>query len=80
MVAHGADDPFVPKEAVDGFQEAMRQAGVDWEFIAYGNAVHAFTNPAAGSDKSTGVAYEEKAATRSWNQMQGFFDEIFDRN
>lgn len=45
----------------------------------YGSAVHSFANPAAGSDKSKGVAYDPNAATRSWQAMQLFLKEIFAR-
>ena len=74
---HGADDPLVPFEQVLAFQNEMRQAGVDWQLTAYGNAVHAFTNPGAGNDNSRGVAYNEKADRRSWQSMTEFFREIF---
>jgi dienelactone hydrolase len=77
LVLHGGDDPFVPKEHVEAFEEEMRQAGVDWQLIAYGGAVHSFTNPAAGSDNSKGAAYNQKADQRSWQAMQDFFNEIF---
>lgn len=77
LVLHGADDPFVPYEQVTAFQEEMRKARVDWQFVAYGNAVHAFTNPAAGNDNSQGAAYNEKADRRSWQAMKTFFEEIF---
>jgi dienelactone hydrolase len=50
---------------------------VDWELVAYGGAVHAFTNPAAGTDNAKGAAYNERAARRSWQAMQDFFAEIF---
>jgi dienelactone hydrolase len=43
----------------------------------YGNAVHSFTNKSAGTDNSLGAAYNEKAATRSWQAMKAFFKEIF---
>lgn len=77
LVLHGADDPLVPVEQVLAFQEEMRNAGVDWQFTAYGGAVHAFTNPGAGSDNSRGVAYNERADRRSWEAMKAFFEEIF---
>jgi dienelactone hydrolase len=47
--------------------------------IYYGGAVHSFTNPDAGRDKSKGVAYHPQAAARSWKEMQVFFQEIFSR-
>jgi dienelactone hydrolase len=77
LVLHGADDPYVKAEEVAAFQNEMRTAGADWQFVSYGNAVHSFTNRAAGSDNSKGAAYNEKADTRSWEAMKIFFAEIF---
>jgi dienelactone hydrolase len=48
---------------------------VDWQFAAYGGAVHSFTNPGAGSDNSKGAAYNERADRRSWEAMKTFFAE-----
>ena len=73
----GADDPHVQSEEILAFEGEMRKAGVDWELVAYGNAVHGFTNPANGTDNSKGVAYNKKADKRSWGEMKRFFDEIF---
>lgn len=77
MALHGADDPFVKTDEVLAFQDEMRKGGVDWQFISYSNAVHSFTNKAAGSDNSKGAAYNEKADKRSWEAMKTFFAEIF---
>jgi dienelactone hydrolase len=77
LICHGAVDPFVPKEQVDTFLKEMNDAGVDYQFIAYANAVHSFTNPGAGDDPSKGAAYNRQADVRSWKAMQGFFQEIF---
>ncbi len=77
LVLHGADDPFVPKEAIDTFMQRMAEAQVDWQFIAYGGAVHTFTNPEAGNNKANGAAYDEAADKRSWEHMKVFFHEIF---
>jgi dienelactone hydrolase len=78
LVLHGADDPHVKTSDVLAFQEEMRKAGADWQMNIYGNAVHSFTNPAAGNDNSRGSAYNKKAAERSWKAMQLFFTEIFE--
>ncbi len=78
LALHGADDPFVPPDQVAAFQDEMRKGGVDWQMVYYGDAVHAFTVPSAGSDKSKGVAYNEKADKRSWEAMKSFFKELFE--
>jgi len=77
LVLHGADDPFVTSEQVAAFQDEMRKAGVDWQMLYYGGAVHSFTNPGAGSDNSKGAAYNTRADGRSWIAMKDFFSEIF---
>ncbi|TAE56223.1 MAG: dienelactone hydrolase family protein [Nostocales cyanobacterium] len=76
LVLHGADDPFVPKEQIEGFEKEMREAKVDWQFISYGGAVHAFTNPKYKGEIK-GALYDEKADKRSWNAMKQFFNDIF---
>ena len=77
LILHGADDPSVPSAQVNAFTEEMRAAGADWQMVHYGNAVHAFTNPAAGNDNSKGAAYNEKADKRSWVALTTFLEEIF---
>jgi dienelactone hydrolase len=77
LALHGADDPFVPLAEVTAFEEEMRKAGVDWELVKYGGAVHSFTNPAAGNDNARGAAYNAKADARSWEAMKAFFKEVF---
>ena len=77
LALHGADDPRVPADQVAAFEQEMRAAGVDWQLIAYGGAVHGFTNPAHGGDNSKGVAYNAAADARSWAAMRQFFTELF---
>lgn len=77
LALHGGDDPYVPPAEVAAFQAEMRNAGVDWQMVMYGGAVHAFTDPGAGSDTSRGAAYNADADRRSWAAMQAFFAEIF---
>lgn len=74
---HGAVDPYVPGEEVAAFQKEMEAAEADWHFVAYGSAVHAFTQKGAGDDASKGAAYNPKADRRSWEHTQLFFQEIF---
>jgi dienelactone hydrolase len=77
LALHGADDPNAPPKEVAAFEDEMRQGGVDWQFIAYGGAVHSFTDWNAGSDNSKGAAYNEQADRRSWEAMKQFFAEAF---
>ena len=77
LVLHGADDPYDPPAEIAQFQDEMRAAGVNWQFTAYGGAVHSFTNPKAGNDNSKGVAYNAQADRRSWQAMTDFLHELF---
>lgn len=75
LALHGADDPYVPPTEVAAFEKEMRDAGVDWQLVSYGGAVHSFTDWNAGNDNSKGAAYNEKADKRSWEAMKAFFAE-----
>ena len=77
LALHGADDPHVPAKEVAAFEDEMRQGGVDWQLIAYGGAVHSFTDWNAGNDNSKGAAYNGRADRRSWEAMKQFFAELF---
>jgi len=72
---HGADDPYVKAEEVKAYQDEMRAAGVDWQFVQYSGAVHSFTDPRAGTDNSKGAAYNALADKRSWEAMKAFLAE-----
>lgn len=76
LVLHGADDPMVPEEQVAKFMNEMLAAGASVQLVAYPGAVHSFTNPAAGSDKSKGVAYNKDADEKSWAAMKEFLSEM----
>lgn len=76
LVMHGAIDPYVSSEEVQNFQKEMNEAKIDYQFISYSGAVHAFTNPAAGSDNSKGAAFNEAANRRSWIAFYQFMKEI----
>jgi dienelactone hydrolase len=76
LILHGADDFFIPEAEIKAFQDEMNKAKADWQMIYYADAVHAFTHKDAGNNKASGVAYNEKAAQRSWEAMKQFFAEI----
>ena len=80
LVCHGADDQFISAEEVSSFKREMEEAGVDCRFVSYAGALHAFTNPAAdenGRKYGLPLAYNADADHRSWQEMEGFFQEIF---
>jgi len=76
LVCHGAVDPYVPDEEVQGFLDEMNAADVDYQFIAYANAVHAFTDERLKGAEG-GASYHAAADRRSWGHMKLFFEEIF---
>jgi dienelactone hydrolase len=77
LVLHGAADPFEKPADFAAFQKELADANVDWQLVAYGGAVHCFTDQSAGRDASTGCAYDPVADARSWAAMRAFFDELF---
>jgi len=75
-VCIGADDPVIPPDQRQAFEEEMRAAGVDWQMHLYGGAVHSFTNPTADGTNPA-IRYDRRAAERSWLAMQNLFAEVF---
>lgn len=75
LVCHGADDKFIPDEAIKAFKGALDKAGAKYEFIAYPGAVHSFTVKDAGRHGSPGMQYQEAADKDSWDRMVKLFAE-----
>ena len=76
LVLHGWDDPMAPPKDVLALAAELTAANADWQLHAYGHAKHAFTNPAANAPEN-GLAYNEKAARRSWASVEAFLTEVF---
>ena len=47
LVQNGADDPLIKPEEIGAFKQEMQLAKVDYRYVDYPRAVHAFTNPEA---------------------------------
>lgn len=75
LVCHGADDTFIPKEAVDKFQAALKDAGKDLRFESYPGVVHSFTVQGADKHMIKGMAYNADADKKSWASMTALFAE-----
>lgn len=79
LVCHGAADTAVSEAQVEAFKEEMASANVEYEFIAYEGATHAFTNPKADETAKKfklPISYNEKADTESWEAMKDFFQKV----
>ena len=76
LCLHGHNDPMVPPDQVLAFETEMTKAGADWQVHAYGNTMHAFTNPAA-NNPDFGTMYDEAAERRTYQALANFLDEIF---
>jgi len=76
LCLHGYDDPMAGPDTLLALATELSGAGADWQVHAYGNTVHAFTNPAA-SDPGMGTVYSPSADRRSWVALQNFLEELF---
>ncbi len=75
LCLHGYDDPMAPPDSVLALASELTAAGADWQIHAYGNTLHAFTNPAA-DDPAGGTVYSPIADRRSWQAVENFLDEV----
>jgi len=79
LVLNGADDPFVPKEQVDGFEKEMKAAGVDYRLVNYPGGKHAFTNPGAterGKKFNLPLEYNADIDKKSWTEAEAFLKRV----
>lgn len=80
LVANGAEDPWVSEEQVADFKAVMESAGVDYKYVDYEGATHAFTNKGAdaiGEEFGLPLAYNAAADSASWEEMKILFSEVF---
>lgn len=78
LVLNGAEDPFVKPAERAVFMDEARAAGVDWQFVEFSGAVHAFTNPGADAFNIPGVKYSPLADKRSFTMSKDFLAEVFE--
>jgi dienelactone hydrolase len=80
LILHGGLDPMVKMDQVDAFLNSLNREKLDYEFIIYSGAVHAFTNPDADKARAAGlegVGYHPEVARRAWERMENFFRDLF---
>lgn len=76
LVLHGWDDPYVPPEAIPAFAAEMSARKADWQLVAYGDTVHAFTN-VRYHEPGGAALFSPAANRRSWQVLVDFLDELF---
>src|SRR5437660_846006 len=77
LVCHGADDKFIPAQAIRSFRDALDKAGVEYEFVSYPDTVHSFTVPDADKHHIAGMKYNKSADEDSWKRMVELFAKKF---
>lgn len=75
LVLNGAEDPMVKRDERTQFMDEMRASGVDWQFVEFGGAVHAFTNPGVDAKNLPGAKYNAAADQRSFALSKFFLAE-----
>ncbi|MFE7574078.1 dienelactone hydrolase family protein [Streptomyces sp. NPDC057521] len=65
----GSEDPIMGPAQRDAFTADMRSAGVDWRFVVYGGALHAFHHPPVDHTTLPGVGHHPRHAERAWRDV-----------
>jgi len=75
LCLHGYDDPMATPDDLQALAQELTAAGADWQVHAYGNTMHAFTNPQA-NDPGFGAVYSAAADHRSSRALDNFLEEV----
>lgn len=82
LVLNGEADPFVKPDSIEAFKKEMDAAKVDYRFVNYPGALHAYTNPEAtekGKQFNMPVAYHPEADKQSKAEAARFFADVLKR-
>ncbi|MEQ8205102.1 MAG: dienelactone hydrolase family protein [Woeseia sp.] len=77
LIQHGWDDPMATPQDVLFITQELSARKADWQLHAFGNTLHAFTNPVA-ADPANGLLFDADADRRSWRGLQDFLQEVLD--
>jgi dienelactone hydrolase len=69
LVCNGADDKFIPADAIAAFRQELDTAKTNYEFVNYPGAVHSFTVPDADKVGNPGMKYQKAADEDSWKKL-----------
>ncbi len=74
LAIHGSADTVTPKPLMDALEAELTEAGVDWQIMMFGHAVHSFCNREANTETQR---FDEKLCAQSYRMMRDFFAETF---
>lgn len=80
LIQNGAEDKMITDEQEKEFKAQLDAVNADYEYIAYEGVMHSFTNKDADSlakKYNLPLAYDEEAATKSWEKMTNFLEDIY---
>lgn len=77
IVFHGWNDPFCPPDKTLNLANELAYSQIDWQFVAYGNTGHAFTNDDLVMNKENSHGYNYGADKSSWNYTVQFLSNAF---
>lgn len=80
LVLNGEADKFISPADIATTKKEMKDAGVNFTFVNYPGAKHAFTSTDAdrlGKENDMDIAYNADADKASWKKMQDFFNKLF---
>jgi dienelactone hydrolase len=75
LICHGWNDPLAKPDALVGLAKELTEAGVDWQFHAYGHTGHAFTANNIPLDETKTFGFQPDTNRRSWKAMTDFLAE-----
>ena len=81
MVFNGADDPFVSKESITAFKQAMDSINANYTYVSYPGVKHSFTSKEAdenGKKFNLPLEYNAEADQKSWESFQKMLQEVFE--
>jgi dienelactone hydrolase len=73
LICNGADDSFIPADAIKSFRAALDAGKAKYEFVSYPGARHSFTVPEADSHGIDNIKYNKAADEQSWADMLKLF-------
>ncbi len=81
LVINGAEDIWIPKEAVTKFKGQMASAGAYLTYVSLPGVKHSFTNPEADTNSKKfnipNLQYDAEADKKSWKKLEKFFKQVF---